>query len=166
MARLVISDASPLIGLALVEGLAWLPRLFGSVWIPRSVHAEVLPGFEARGARDIALALDAGWIQVWDRPITPEATALPDLDEGETDCIHLALSAAPAQALLLIDERAGRAVAVERGIRIAGSAAVIGLARKQQCIASAKACFARLHGSDFRISPAVIQAVLRELGEA
>jgi hypothetical protein len=32
MARYVISDGSPLIGLAMVDGLDWLPALFGSFY--------------------------------------------------------------------------------------------------------------------------------------
>lgn len=96
----------------------------------------------------------------------PSAAAvdLGDLDEGETDCIRIALSEGAAQVLLLLDERAGRAIAQELGIQVAGTAAVIGLAKKRGLITSARARFERLHGSDFRISAAVIQAVLR--GEA
>ena len=43
---------------------------------------------------------------------------------------------------------------------------VIGFAKQQGLIASAKDCFARLHASDFRISKEVIQAVLSQVGEA
>jgi predicted nucleic acid-binding protein len=57
------------------------------------------------------------------------------------------------------------AVAAERGITIAGTAALIGLAKKRRLIKSAKDRFERLHASDFRISVAVIQAVLREVKE-
>ena len=36
MARLVLADASPLIGLARVDGLRWLPPLFGTVcYLPK-----------------------------------------------------------------------------------------------------------------------------------
>jgi predicted nucleic acid-binding protein len=49
MARMVIIDASPLIGLALVDGLMWLPAIFGAVFMPESVKQEVLPGNAARG---------------------------------------------------------------------------------------------------------------------
>ena len=42
MAGLVISDASPIIGLARVDGLGWLKPLFGQVWIPPEVASEVL----------------------------------------------------------------------------------------------------------------------------
>ena len=64
-----------------------------------------------------------------------------------------------------MDERAGRAVAQELGIQVAGTAAVIGLAKKQGLIPSAKASFERLHVLDFRISAQVIRAVLSRVGE-
>ena len=49
MARQDLSDASPLIGLALVDGLPWLGRLFGSVLVPQEVWAEVVArGFLVR----------------------------------------------------------------------------------------------------------------------
>jgi predicted nucleic acid-binding protein len=90
--------------------------------------------------------------------------ALPDLDEGEAASIRLALISGP-QTLLLIDERAGRAVAAAFGIKVAGTAAVIAMARQRHLIDSAKAVFAELHANDFRIAPAVIQAVLERCGE-
>lgn len=165
MARRVISDASPLIGLAIVDGLAWLPALFGAVWIAPSVQREVLPGVGARGEPEIAAAIKSKALCVWKRSI-PEPTAnTGDLDEGETDCIRIALSEGAGNTLILMDERAGRAVASELGIQVAGTAAVIGFAKRQGLIDSAKARFERLHGSDFRISADVIQAVLRAVGE-
>ncbi len=42
MAGLVLTDASPLIGLAHVNGLTWLHALFGEVWMPPEVYAEVV----------------------------------------------------------------------------------------------------------------------------
>lgn len=165
MARCVISDASPLIGLAIVDGLAWLPQLFGDVWIPPSVHAEVLPGVGARGEVEITAVMKRKSVRVWKKTIALPTVPLRDLDEGETDCIHIAHSLGDGSALILMDERAGRAVATEFGIRVAGTAAVIGLAKKRGLIDSAKARFERLHATDFRISAAVIQAVLRDAGE-
>ena len=166
MARCVVSDASPLIGLAIVDGLGWLPKLFGKVWIPPSVFGEVLPGVGARGESEITLALKRRNLQVWKRAVAPAQVQMPDLDAGETDCIGLALSAGAGNALILMDERAGRAVATGLGIRVAGTAAVIGLARKRGLVDSVRDRFERLHGTDFRISAAAIQAVLREVGEA
>ena len=89
---------------------------------------------------------------------------LPELDEGETACIRLAL-VHPGASLLLMDERAGRAIAAENGLQVAGTAAVIGMARLKGLIPSAKDVFAHLHALDFRISAAVIITILERVGE-
>ena len=164
MARYVISDASPLIGLAIVNGLDWLPALFGSVWIPPTVQREVLPGTGARGETEIALAIKNKHISIWRQKI-PSPPNLLNLDQGESDCICLALALPAGHAIVLMDERAGRAIANEYGIQVAGTAAVIGFAKRHGLIESARTCFERLHDSDFRISKEVIQTVLRNVGE-
>ncbi len=135
MAAIVIADASPLIALARVNGLGWLQQLFTEVVVTDVVLSEVLTGRYPDTETPIQQALAAGWLQA-----------------------TVAGSSEPA--LLLIDGRAGRAVAQELGITVAGTAAVIGLARQRGLIASARDVFAALHASDFRIAPAVIQAVL------
>jgi predicted nucleic acid-binding protein len=160
--RLVIFDASPLIGLAIVEGLRWLPELFGTVYLPESVKKEVLPGLAARGEEAINHAIDTGWLKVWPEPIQPKLDI--DLDIGETDCINLGLGHT-GDVLLIMDERAGRAVAKEKGLSVAGTAAIIGLAKKQGLIISARKAFEELHSSDFRISSAVINQVLFSVNE-
>ncbi len=162
MAAIVISDASPLIGLARVDGLSWLHALFHDVLVQTVVADEVLTGgFPAEEAL-MRAAIEAGWLRVV--ASIPAGPELPDLDEGEAASIRLAL-AAEAPALLLIDERAGRAVAREHGLAVAGTAAVIGLARQKGLIPSARAVFSALHASDFRIAPAVIHTVLKRCGE-
>lgn len=162
MAGIVIADASPLIALARVNGLDWLPSLFDEVMVTEEVLAEVLTGDYPATEAPIRQALSAGWLRVVAIE-TPEP-ALPDLDEGEASSIRLALSRTEP-ALLLIDERSGRAVAQELGLNVAGTAAVIGLARQRGLIHSARQVFAALHASDFRIAPEVIQTVLDRCGD-
>jgi predicted nucleic acid-binding protein len=162
MTRLVVIDSSPLIGLAIVDGLEWLPKLFNTVFVPESVKQEVLPGKAAPGEPAIAQALAAEWIKVWPEPIAPQLEI--DLDPGETDCINISLSN-PDKVLLIMDERAGRAVAKENGLRVIGTAAIIGLAKKQGLIPSARAVFEVLHRSDFRISATVINHILLSVNE-
>jgi predicted nucleic acid-binding protein len=162
VAAIVIADASPLIALARVDGLAWLQQLFSAVMVTDVVLAEVLKGRYPESEAPIRQALAAGWLTT--HAITTREPVLPDLDEGEASSIRLALSRG-GPALLLIDERAGRAVAQELGLIVAGTAAVIGLARQHGLIASARPVFAALHASVFRIAPAVIQAVLDRCGE-
>jgi predicted nucleic acid-binding protein len=161
MARLVLTDASPLIGLSLVDGIPWLRTLFGTVTIPEEVLHEVV-GRHFRGEAAIADAVTAGWLL----PMGPAAVdpALPDLDEGEAACIRLAL-AANVPALLLMDERAGRAVAQEFGLQVAGTAALIGMAKQRGLVTAAKPVMERLHRSDFRIAAEVIRTVLQRVGE-
>jgi len=162
MARQVLTDASPLIGLSLVDGLPWLPRLFGEVGVPQEVWAEVV-GRGFAGEEALLQAQMAGWLRVYGP--APTRPALPDLDEGEAACIRLALAAKSA-TLLLMDERAGRSVALERGLQVAGTAAVIGMAKRRGWVSSAIAVFERLHRSDFRISAVVIRTVLHAVGES
>ena len=135
MVAIVIADASPLIALARVDGLGWLQALF---------H-EVLTGSFAASEACIEQAIAAGWLRAV--PCALNAPPLPDLDEGEAASIRLAL-AFGGETLLLIDERAGRAVAQELGLQVAGTAAVIGLAKQNGLIASARSVFAELHASD------------------
>jgi predicted nucleic acid-binding protein len=163
VAGLVLSDASPFIGLSIVGGLAWLEELFGTVWVPPEVNDEVLGGPVARGQDAIQAGLAAGWLGVWQGPRSE--APLPALDEGEAACIGIAL-AHPQPSLLLIDERAGRAMATEHGVRVAGTAAVIGLARQRGLIPAARPVFATSHASDFRISAEVIRVVLARVGES
>lgn len=163
MAGRVLSDASPLIALARVDGLSWLGALFGQVSVPKEVWAEVVTGRDLPGEGSLLESARLGGLDVLQAP-APDEPSLPDLDEGEAACIRWALADA-RPALLLMDERAGRSVASDHGIPVAGTAAVIGMARHRGLIPSAKTVFERLHGSDFRMSPAVIRTVLRRVGE-
>lgn len=162
MARLVITDASPLIGLSVVCGLEWLSRLFGEVWMPQEVRLEVLSGSASRWESEIRLALQEGWLKVWPEAVTPDTPF--NLDEGESACIQIALDHHD-ETLLIMDERAGRAVAQENALQVAGTAAIIGMAKKCGLIPSAREVFATLHLSDFRISATVIKSILTRVGE-
>lgn len=162
MARIVIADASPLIGSSIVNGMGWLSRLFGEVWIPEEVRREVLSGKVSRGESEIRSAIEEGWLKVWPDAVTLDSAN--NLDEGEHACIQMALNH-HGDALLIMDERAGRAYAQEKEMRVAGTAAIIGMAKKSGLIPSAREVFAALHASDFRISATVIQTILVRVGE-
>lgn len=60
---------------------------------------------------------------------------------------------------------AGRAIAREHGLAVAGTAAVIGMAKGRGLIDSAREVFRRLQGSDFRILAQVIETVLLRVGK-
>lgn len=163
MAGLVLTDASPLIGLTRVDGLQWLQHLFGEIHMPKQVADEVLTGRGRAGEPALGDAIEKGWLRVENK--IPRTPRLPDVDEGEAACIRLGL-AQDGPCLLLMDERAGRELARELGLKVAGTAAIIGMAKSNGLIPAARPIFARLHASDFRISPAVIQTVLNHIDEA
>ena len=132
--------------------------------MPSEVGHEVLAGPVTRGQDEIRAAISAGWLHIWTEAV-PEV-ALPDLDEGETACIRIALahqSTSGHDALLLMDERAGRAMAQQHQLRLAGTAAVIGMAQTRGLIPSARKMFEALLQSDFRISAEVIRTVLAKV---
>jgi predicted nucleic acid-binding protein len=159
VARLVLTDASPLIGLERVAGLGWLRSLFGTVEMTRAVVRKVTG---ERGAEaGILAAIDAGWLIA--REHDPEGPARPlHLGAGEWSTI-LAARESPGPCLALIDDRLARREARAAGLRLAGTAAAIGMARAHGLIPSAREVFERLLRSDFRISPTVIRGVLERV---
>ena len=162
MAGIVLIDASPLIVLSRVGGLAWLPVLFGRVHVPVPVRREVLPNQykadepqirEALGGKAFVL-LKRDWKQ-------PQFSFLGD---GEAACIRAALHLG-GPGLLLMDDRAGRVTAVEQGLHVAGTAAIVALAKKRALIPSAGEIFEKLLHMNFRLSADVIRAALEMAGE-
>ena len=159
MARLVLTDVSPLIGLERVDGLGWLRSLFGTVEMTRSVYRE-LAGIKGPEPR-IAAAIAEGWLVA--REHDPEGSARPPhLGAGEWTTI-LAARDHDGPCLALIDDRLARREARVAGVQLAETAAVIGMAHSRGLIPSAREVFERLLRSDFRISPHVIREVLRRV---
>ena len=117
----VISDASPLIALAFLglEGL--LQSLFAEVLIPSAVATE------ARQRRGVFGGIDCSGIPGL-RVLDPAAAAPLShrhgmLDPGERAAISLAVEL--PNSPLIIDERRGREVASEIGVRVRGTVGVL-----------------------------------------
>jgi len=158
----VLSDASPLIALALIDRLNLLHSLFGEVLITEVVKREVLVGGDKPGETAIAAAIEAGWIRVIaDQWLERQ---FPDLDEGEASTLRTAMHIG-VPCLVLIDERAGRAAARESGIPLSGTVGLIVQARKRGFIPSARAAFEQLLERDFRVAPEMIREALVQVGE-
>lgn len=90
MARsVVLSDASPLIALSLIDRLDLLHSLLGQITITDVVKAEVLEGGTKPGQAAIAAAIEAERIRViadeWAEP------KFPELDEGEASTLRAAI---------------------------------------------------------------------------
>lgn len=112
----VIADTSPLNYLVLVGKETILPRLYGRVVCPDAVITEMLHKDAPPEVR-VWAAYPPAWIEVI-KPSTNDPS-LEALGNGEREAICLTIEL--AADLLLIDERAGRQAAVERGLKIAGT---------------------------------------------
>ena len=162
MARIVLIDASPLIVLSRINGLHWIKVIFGPVHLPLAVRKEVITGKDKEGEPVIRAAIDSKLLVVlrrdWKLP------QFPFLGEGEAACIRAAVNLRQP-TLLLMDDKAGRTTAVEFGLKVAGTAAVIAMAKRKNLIPSATDVFERLLQTGFRLSAEVIRTALEAAGE-
>ena len=156
---LVVADTSPLIILARLGHLDLLALLYERVLVPHGVWLELVDANP--GAPGVAALRAASWLQVALHP-NPAGLHL-GLDPGETAAI--ALAEAEGADLLLIDERAGRAVATARGLQVRGALGVLVEARLRGHIAALGPLLTRLQEEGFRLHPALVARVLVEVGE-
>lgn len=155
---LVVADSSPLICLSRIGVLDVLASAFGEVFVPAVVWTEVATVRST--APGVAALHAAKWLRVDNR-------ALPaidlGLDPGETAAILLA--EALHADLLLIDERAGRIIAQERGLVVRGTLGILVHARESHTIPALRPVLDALAAEGFRLSPSLVAEALRRVGE-
>jgi uncharacterized protein len=125
MAAFVITDASPLIGLATAHAFHVLRELYGTVTITRIVKDEVTGHADRPGARELEAAMREGWIRV--APAPPETWTFPALDAGEASTIALARQ--HGDSLVLMDDALGREQAAALGLDVLTTAEVLAAAK-------------------------------------
>jgi predicted nucleic acid-binding protein len=155
-------NASPLIGLANLDGLAWLRKLYGRALITPTVRSEVLTGLGRPGEAEVSTAIRRRQIGVLRRD--PAGPLLPALDDGEASTIRATLAHGHG-ALVILDELSARKTTRRLGLRCTGTAGVIVEAKRARLITAARPLFKRLAESGFHLSPELVAAVLEELGE-
>jgi len=151
--KIVLADASPLIGLARVGGLLWLRKLYQTISITKAVRHEATGARERPGAVAISAALKQGWIRVlrqeWSEP------PLPQLDTGEASTLRAAV-AHGAAALVLLDDLQARREAQRLGLTFIGTAGIVVEARRARLIKAARPVFARLADEGFHLDPELV----------
>ena len=88
-----------------------------------------------------------------------EKILLLNVDEGEASAMALYLEQTE-DALLVIDERKGRSVAKDLGIKIIGTIGIILKAKEKGIITNLSEIIERLEQTDFRLSPKLKQQLL------
>lgn len=166
---MIVFDASPLVHFAVAGELALLGRLVRQAGIPPRVRDElVVDQPDAPGAAALRRELDRRrpWLQVHELDAVgaarAEALAAPPLDTGEAAAIALALQ---LDAILVIDERAGRRAAEARGLTVTGTIGLLLKAKERGLIPAVRPVLDSMIASGLRISPGLREEALRTTGE-
>ncbi len=160
---LIVSDTSPVLGLALIGHLDLLRQLYGSIVIPQAVHDEiVVAGSAYRAGAEIA-RLD--WVHVSKATqAIVIALLLRELDRGEAEAIALAIEL--KANLLLLDEYKARRMAQYLGLPYAGLIDVVLEAKQRQLIPALKPLLDDLIAhARFRVGRKLYQRTLEAAGE-
>ncbi len=156
---IAVADASPLCYLVLIGEIDLLPKLLRQVAASRAVITELLHEDAPELVRNWASSLPA-WISTIGT-LDVVTGGLEKLQAGERETIILAESI--KADLILIDEKAARLVAAERGLRVTGILGVLGEAATRGYVDLASA-IDRLRKTTFRCSPALLKATLDQFG--
>ena len=140
----VVSDTSPISYLVLIGREEVISELYGEVLVPEAVHSELIHPKGPEVVRE-RISSFPSWMKVEAsgsgeeglRPPEEKQGGLQELDPGEREAILLAVQ--KEAGLLLIDERAGRAVAGKFGITVTGTIGVLGAAAQKGLIDPARA---------------------------
>ena len=160
---IIVSNTTPLIGLATIERFDLLHQLFGTVSIPHAVYQEaVVAGREQGGAkREVSEATWITMVGVHDRLAVE--VLLDQLDAGEAETIVLAREL--GADLVLMDERKGRRKLQQLGVPMIGTLGILLKAKQVGLLPSIRADVERLRQQGFSVSQAVVDAVLQQAQE-
>lgn len=152
----LVADSNVLIGLAKGEIFEILQRLFGAVFIPKSVWDEVvIAGAGRSGAAEVLAARDEGWLHVQD-PSQPGATA---------DLTVLTL-ARELEARLLTDDGELMRRAFDEQVPTLGIADLVLVAYLEGLLPGCRDVFERLEARNFGVRDSIVLDILRLTGEA
>ncbi|MFY9341938.1 MAG: DUF3368 domain-containing protein [Planctomycetota bacterium] len=156
---LLVTDSSPLIGLARIGRLELLLRLKFDVVVPDAVWHEVT-ALRRPGAAEVVAAR-------WIRVLTPEPHAVAALRMlvGEGEAGAIALAQAHPQCLLLADDSRARRLAKQLGLHCTGTLGILRRARDAGLLAAVRPEVAALREHGLFLAPALTERFLRGIGE-
>lgn len=154
---IIVSDTTAISNLVQIGEIDLLPKIYGEVTIPSGVYDELLV------LADLGIPIDKVLASSWLSIRTVEATdlyrdLLTELDMGEAESIALAIE---LQAdYLLIDEKKGRKIALEKNLQIIGTLGIIIEAKKLGHVDNIQQKMDDLRNIGFWISEQLYQHVL------
>jgi uncharacterized protein len=160
---IVVSNTTPLIGLATIQRFDLLRHIFGAIRIAQAVYDEaVVAGREIGGAkREVT---EATWITVV--PVQDRLAVevlLDELDLGEAETIVLARE---LQAdWVLMDERKGRRKLAQLKLDKIGTVGILLRAKQLGLIPNVRHDLEQLQQNGFSLSQTVINTILEQANE-
>jgi predicted nucleic acid-binding protein len=157
----VVSNTSPISYLVLIEQVDVLSDLFGQVWIPDAVRRE-LRDPQAPSKIQEWMEDRPDWLNVETPPVSrsPSPTSersLGSLHDGEQAAILLAEER--AADLILLDEKAGRRIARQRGLAVTGLIGILDRAAEEGLV-DVVVAVKRLKTTNCRIAPDLFRWLL------
>lgn len=156
-----ISNTSPLLYLYRIEGIAWLPEIFGEVWTSTAVQDEVLDG-QKRGY-DVPLLESYTWLQVVEPSSVPSEWLSLDLGAGELETMALALD--NPDRIVLLDDALARRIAIAAGLTVWGTLKVLLEAKSRGIISNIEPHVEQLKNAGMWISEDIKFRILALAGE-
>lgn len=157
----VVADTGPLNYLVQIEAVDLLPRLFGRIIVPATVHGELSHPHAPEVVRTW-MTKAPPWLEVRPGPDPNNSTLAPFLDEGERAAIALARGI--GAALILMDDRDAVAFARAQGFAVTGTLGVLDLAARRGLIDLVPA-FTRLKATTFHYRQGLLDALLARRSE-
>ena len=157
---LIVSDASPIIALAICNKLDLLDKLFDQVFIPQAVFNELT----VPNKHKIIEITEWAKSKIVPAKNIAAVTAFSlNLDPGESEAISLYIET--GADYLLIDDKKGRTIAARNGVRIIGTMGVLLWAKQKGFLTTVKSTLDILMQTDFRISDILYRQILDRAGE-
>lgn len=154
---IVVSDTSPICYLLLIGRIDLLQVLYNSIIIPQTV-ADELSASESPIAVKDWIAQPPSWLQI--RAVEPlQAIDLEKLDPGEREAILLAQQL--KADLVILDDRAARQAAINRGLKIIGLLGILKDAAQADLV-NLETAFEQLQEAGFWVAPSLLQQLLSD----
>lgn len=153
---IVVADTSVLCYLVLIEQVELLPHLFGQIVIPQAV-CEELRAEKAPAQLQEWMRRLPQWLKIYSVTSTADIT-LERLHSGEREAILLAEEL--KADLIILDEKAARQIARERGLNLTGLLGILEIAATRRLI-DLPTVLERLQQTTFRASPRLLKSLLK-----
>lgn len=157
----MVADAGPLIALARLNLLGFLPQLFSQVLVTDSVLKECTRDKKYPEYQPIRHAVTQGYLDVVKKRM-PRQPKTWQLDAGETSVIALAQEHGTG---VLIDDGAARSMARKLGLPLIGTCGVLLLAKEKRLVDDVAPLLDRLVSSGYFLGNQLRRTVLQLAGE-